>query len=267
MSVLLIPTDFSPASDSALDYGLQLAGKLGASVLLAHVYEVPVSMNDLPVLLSSAQDLKDASDRNLERTVLSFRDKYASVPLSTVSRMGDTVDELLELAKEHDALALVVPNPPSSGLDKFLLGSPVNALLRKATVPVLVVSESPASFRIEKIALALHEAPSVHQLTDLTAFLRNFQAAIELVHVKQKEDDTVSLEGVLTELQPHVQVVEDEDLSHGLQNYIKVNQIDLLGVLTHRHSWLERTFSKTHESELVDAITIPLLCFPEERPA
>ena len=38
---ILVPTDFSPASDAALTYARSLARQFGASINLVHVFEDP----------------------------------------------------------------------------------------------------------------------------------------------------------------------------------------------------------------------------------
>ncbi len=42
LSKILVPTDFGPPSEAAIEYALGLASTVGASVTVFHAYEIPV---------------------------------------------------------------------------------------------------------------------------------------------------------------------------------------------------------------------------------
>ena len=67
MNIIVVPTDFSPSADNAMKYAAELAQTVNASLLLVHVYQIPVSMSDVPVLMISAEELKVNADKGLER--------------------------------------------------------------------------------------------------------------------------------------------------------------------------------------------------------
>ncbi|MEY3350972.1 MAG: Universal stress protein family, partial [Bacteroidota bacterium] len=43
MRLIIVPTDFSPIADNALKYGMDLASAMGASLMITHVYQLPIS--------------------------------------------------------------------------------------------------------------------------------------------------------------------------------------------------------------------------------
>jgi nucleotide-binding universal stress UspA family protein len=57
MKTIIIPTDFSPAAINAMNYAADMAIAINASLLLFHVYSVPISMTDVPVMLVSVEEL------------------------------------------------------------------------------------------------------------------------------------------------------------------------------------------------------------------
>ncbi len=58
MKTIIIPTDFSPVATNALHYAIDMAKKINASLLLLHVYQVPVSYSDVPIMLVSVEELR-----------------------------------------------------------------------------------------------------------------------------------------------------------------------------------------------------------------
>lgn len=66
MKTIIIPTDFSPAANNAVNYGVDMALAIDASVLLLHVYNIPIALGDVPVALLSIDELKQAAENNIE---------------------------------------------------------------------------------------------------------------------------------------------------------------------------------------------------------
>ena len=64
-------------------------------------------------------------------------------------------------------------------------------------------------------------------------------------------------------MNPVHKTIRNEEFVHGIERYVKSNNIDLLIILPHKHSVIERLFFKTHTTELIQKIQIPILCIPE----
>ena len=66
MKTIIVPTDFSPVATNAMNFAADMAENINASVTLLHVYQVPVSMTDVPVVLVSSDELRKSSEEKLE---------------------------------------------------------------------------------------------------------------------------------------------------------------------------------------------------------
>ena len=55
MKTIIVPTDFSPIATNAMNFAADMAVNINASLMLLHVYQVPVSMPDVPVVLMDGE--------------------------------------------------------------------------------------------------------------------------------------------------------------------------------------------------------------------
>ena len=67
MQTLVVPTDFSPAADNAMLFAGNLATSMNANICLLHIYQIPVSMNDVPVMIIPVEELQEIADKGLEK--------------------------------------------------------------------------------------------------------------------------------------------------------------------------------------------------------
>ena len=128
MNTILVPTDFSPAAANAAVYAAQLAQQIEATVLLLHVYQLPVPMTEYPVMMVSAGELKKGADEGLQRTKEEAQKRFPGVVFETESRLGDIATEIEDACKERDPFALVVGTKDLSGFERFLFGDTTMSL-------------------------------------------------------------------------------------------------------------------------------------------
>jgi nucleotide-binding universal stress UspA family protein len=138
---ILVATDFTEASDAAIESALELASSLGASVTLAHTYEMPTygigDPNLVMPLVEVAADVDRTLDQTMKNEVESRRDR--GVPLAHVVRMGPAPDAINAVAEEIGADLIIVGTHGRTGLAHALLGSTAESIVRGATRAVMIV--------------------------------------------------------------------------------------------------------------------------------
>jgi nucleotide-binding universal stress UspA family protein len=139
-SHLLVPIDFTEASLHALDYGLELAGKLGARVTVTHVYHLPAY--DFPDAAyfptpEEVSRLADAAGKHLDAIVASRKDQ--GVPVTTVLRSGNDAEEICALAKELAVDLIVMGTHGRGAISTAFVGSTAQKVIRMAPVPVITL--------------------------------------------------------------------------------------------------------------------------------
>lgn len=142
---ILVGTDFSEPSRAALDWAIDLARALGARVVVAHVFDLPlVGLPDAALLVDAKTAGKLIDDAQSALDAEAGRVRGRDVAVDAVLRQGDARASLPDLATEMHAGLLVVGSHGRRGLRRALVGSVAESVSRAATTPVAIIRH-PAS--------------------------------------------------------------------------------------------------------------------------
>ena len=138
---IVVPTDFSPSSEQAWALAQRLATALGSEVLLVHVFaeaplwgEGPFNMEHVrEVYATSRQWVRD----KLEEWARPAR--TAGLHVRPVLREGVPHEEIVALATDERADLILIGTEGRGGLNRALLGSVADRVVRLAPCPVLTV--------------------------------------------------------------------------------------------------------------------------------
>ena len=138
---VLVAVDFSEDSKVALDYAGTLAGRLGASLSIVHVVEPDLSLVGAESTPGSGKssDSERLAEAKLDLSSLGERMLGACRVVETSVRSGIAFFEIAEAAKALSADFIVIGAHGLAGLNRMLLGSTVEKVVRHAPCPVLVV--------------------------------------------------------------------------------------------------------------------------------
>lgn len=159
---MVVPTDFSPASDIAFLYALDLAAREGATLHLLHVIDDAMFATaypdgfytELPGLRT--QVIGEAQKRLDD---LAARCEAAKVMVTTDVLVGRPAAGVAQEATARGADLIVMGTHGRSGFAHLMLGSVAERVLRMAPCPVLTVRDtSRAADLIAEEALARRQA-------------------------------------------------------------------------------------------------------------
>lgn len=140
-SVVLVGVDSSDASNRAVDFARDRAKAIGAQLVLAHVIPwSPYSFttpeeNELRPARRQAE-LAAAKEQVLEPARRRAGD---DVEVITIVKHGDRAELLNALAREYDAVHILVGRTGESRVRSAIFGSVPSHLIQIADVPVTVV--------------------------------------------------------------------------------------------------------------------------------
>jgi universal stress protein A len=135
---ILCPADFDENSLAALDKAVEIARHLGSTIILVHVLPLIVALGEVspPVALYEDQE-KDAQAKLADIA----KQKLGGLKYETHVSTGDVIASILAAQAKYQPDLLVIATHGRRGLARMFLGSVTEAVVRKATCPVLTVRE------------------------------------------------------------------------------------------------------------------------------
>jgi nucleotide-binding universal stress UspA family protein len=139
---ILVPTDGSERAKAAVAHALALADAFGSTV---HAVSV-VNVGDIATGAEASvpPDLLDELEDAATAATEAIANEADAAGLDSVTAVwtGRPKHDLLEYVGDHDIELVVMGTHGRTGLDRVLLGSTAEALVRRADVPVVTVSEN-----------------------------------------------------------------------------------------------------------------------------
>ena len=135
---ILVPTDGSPSMEEVIAYAHELATVHGAEIRGLYVVDTG-GYATLPVESSwngVTEILKEEGRLALE----AIRELSDSVPVETTVERGEPSTEIVEYARDHNCDTIVMGTHGRGGIDRLLLGSVAERVVRSAPVPVVTLS-------------------------------------------------------------------------------------------------------------------------------
>jgi nucleotide-binding universal stress UspA family protein len=143
---VLVAVDGSANSLRALDFGLDLAEKFSASVLILNVFQLPAMYTspDDPAVYSSSRaafinDLQKLHQETLAKAVDEAKRLKPSLEVATELKEGEPAAQIVETAKEGGFDVIVVGHRGLSRLSEVFLGGVSERVAHLARCAVVIV--------------------------------------------------------------------------------------------------------------------------------
>ncbi len=133
---IVVPVDLDEHSVKVFNYAAYMAEKLSARLAVLHVVEPLRAIGDMVLGASSIEEFNSKrysqATEMLDRLVGTTRCEKAVVSSEEI------VDEIVRFAREREAHLIVIGTHGSKGIEKFLLGSVAERVVKNAHCPTLV---------------------------------------------------------------------------------------------------------------------------------
>lgn len=148
---ILLPTDGSENSKRANKHAIWLADINGAEILVLHIIEPHyprIALLPISTLPNPDENFYDELKEEGKIIVNDFKEeliqnqckgKCEDVKLTTLVKEGKPYMEILTTIIEEDIDVVVMGASGRHGLDKFMLGSVTERVVRESKIPVMII--------------------------------------------------------------------------------------------------------------------------------
>lgn len=194
LGTILIATDFSPASERALNYALAIARTYDSHIYVVHAIRPDLyTLNPPEASVGMVELVHQSAEQEMAGLLISGR--LREVPHQVVIEEGDVWEVLSQMAELHDANLIVLGTHGRTGFEKMFLGSMAERVFRLSKVPVLTVGPgapktAPVEVELKNIVYATDFSENSRRaLPYALSLAEEHQASLTILHVVENTEE------------------------------------------------------------------------------
>lgn len=290
---ILVPVDGSKLAERALSLAIPLAEQHGARLVLLHAHE-PVA----PLVMGGGAPVRDAALDETHRAesgtylekLAKRTTKLTSAPVEALFRDGKVVPTIAAVVASHGVGLVVMSTHGRGGFQRFWLGSVADAVVRHATVPVLLVRGArPVAKRLAgqppflRVVVPVDGSERAEEaVTAAKAMLGTGHARMTLVHVVhpmtaaasmnlKRDPEEEVLKGYLEPLAREVasatlevrfELKVDHNIARMVNEAVETHDADLIAIAGQGMTGAQRLLVGSVADKLIRTAPVPVLVVP-----
>ena len=280
---ILFPTDGSDGAAVAFDHVLDVAHAHDATVYVLNVADT--SRDSVTQIRGEVIDVLEREGATVVQEAAE-RASARDVPAVTEVLQGEPYSTILDYATANDVDLIVMPTHGRRGLERFLLGSTTERVVRRSEVPVLTVrpdddvtvrhpyrsvlvptdGSDPASAALDlAVDVARADEAALHLLSvvDVASLGVDVRADIAVDSLEESAREileTAERTAAAAGVDPAATRVEfGTAIARAVRSYVADNDVDLIVVGTHGRTGFDRYVLGSVTEKLVRTATVPVL--------
>ena len=268
MKTILVATDFSPAAFNAVNYAADMAIAIKADLLLLHVYQIPVSYSEIPVVMNQ-DDLQQVAEKDMKELKEKLvREKDGSLNIGMEVRLGAFYPELKTVCENIKPYTVIMGSQGTTAAERFFFGGHAVYAMKHLQWPLITVPPGVSFSLLKKIGLAcdFNDVVETTPIDEIILLVNDFKAELHLLNTGKQEvfDPGVVyqsglLRELLNDLKPQYHFINSENIDDGLIDFSEKKHLDLLVILPKRHGLLDKLIHKSHTRQLVLHSHVPVM--------
>lgn len=274
MKRILVPVDFSKEAEAAARVAATIAKKTKSEIFLVHMLELPVTTIDPAEMNTISSEPQIIYFMKLAHKKF---ETFKKLPFLKGIRVVETVQfqhafsGIIDESIKNKIDLIVMGSQGASGLQEMFIGSNTEKVVRKSTVPVLVIKKNIKNFDIKSIVFASDfnkESKSTFQR--VINFANIFDAKINLLYVNTIHNFNTSdiIEKRIVKFMKDfdfsdytTNIYNDISIEKGILSFGRKINADLIALNTHGRSGLSQLFNGSVGQELANHALRPVVTF------
>jgi nucleotide-binding universal stress UspA family protein len=271
---ILIPIDFSSASESAVEYEVYLAKLFPADILLLHVLEgfhkyPPDWFNNKNEFPDDKLIQKKASEK-LGECAKNITKKHG-VSLKSILAKGNPANKIAETVEEHSIDLIVMGTHGTSGFEEFFVGHTAHKVVNISPCPVITIREGFKVSGIKSIVLPIDESlHSRQKVNHVVAIASKCKSVVHILGIIQSSDklDVAKFNIKINAVEKAMKkaglscvskIVKGNHIALEAMNYAEKVNADLLAIMTDHESDMSGSFMGAFAHQIVNHSKVPVL--------
>lgn len=266
MKKILVPTDFSPTANKALDFAIQVARKSGGEVVVIHATDTNTTEEEM---LRSNEQL-ELIKKSVNQT--------EPVRITTVLYDRSLYSAIEDAVAQYGIDLVIMGTVGNTAFREKIFGSKTAGVIGRSPVPVLAVPLLSEWTTPRTMVVAINNFDMDHAvLKPVLALAQTFATSVQVTIFTDLDDDAVEdfheheinianfrdhLKSIYTQIEIHAVHLAGRHFMESLQHWIDTNQVDWLVMLTHRRSLLGSVFNRSMTRKMAYHTNVPLLAIP-----
>nr|WP_321234069.1 universal stress protein [uncultured Psychroserpens sp.] len=274
MKKVLLPTDFSENSINAIRYALEFFKYEACEFYLLNVQKVSSFVSDDLMTMQPSEtifnSLISSAKERIERLIKDMETTYGNTLHTFKSKVDfdnfiDAINQIVSI--EHIDL-IVMGTRGDSKIDKRIFGSNTIRVIQRCDCPVLAIPQDYKYSEIKDIAFPsnYYTEYNSEDILPLVHMAEKYDYTVHVIHVKDaehlteyQENNRAFLDACFTNINHSFVELNEGHLFHTIDDYITNSSIDLLAMMSRKHSFLERLFVTHAVERFAFNLKVPLL--------
>lgn len=271
MKTIIVPTDFSETSENALNYAIELAKVIDATIVLLHVCEFQSSKNGFGSNIKP--ELVEKNNRILQQLDQHLKSTDPPIEFELCIRSKFIVKKIVEIAIEKRAELIVFGISETGIFEESVVGNNTSKAISNLVTPILMIPAK-TKFKIpSKIIFAadFSELKNNRPLTALLNFITFFNSRLFIVNVKGNDEKTpskkiaafINVRKILRKVNYSIHLAVNDSVVDGINDFVKEVDAEIVAIIPHKHNFFYNLFRSSKTKKMSIQSHVPLLALPE----
>ncbi|XCF07566.1 universal stress protein [Tamlana crocina] len=279
MKRVLLPTDFSENSVSAINYAMALLKSESCEFYILNVQKASSYITDDMMIVSPSstvyKTLIESAKKSVDNLISDLKTNFSN-PNHSFNGLVDYdnfADAINQVSDTNDIDFIIMGTKGTSGIEKMIFGSNTVRVMQHCDVPVLAIPKHCSYSSLNSLAFLINNLKALQpkSLKVLNYLLEKNDAKLKLLSTGTLSEQEALQTLASNFIKSHFPLAEHEFLAASGNNlyevvhdYIETHSVKLLCIVSKHHSFLEQLFSNEPIENLAFKMNLPFLVMHNE---